>query len=51
MKELNVKCNLYFDMLSDNESRENAINRLLELLNENDIAINIHFAEVEDIEY
>ena len=49
MEELNVKCNLYFDMRS-NESQENAINRLLEFLSENDIAINIHSADVENFE-
>ena len=51
MKELIVNCNLYFDLLSDRESQDNAVSRLLELLNENDIACNVFTvvtAEIDD---
>lgn len=51
MKELIVNCNLYFDLLSDRESQDNAVSRLLELLNENDVACNIFSVKTAEIDY
>ncbi len=51
MKELVVNCCLYFDLLSDRESQDNAVSRLLELLNENDVACNIFSVKTAEIDY
>ena len=50
MKELIVNCNLYFDLLSVSESQDNAVSRLLDLLNENDIACNIFSVKTAEID-
>jgi hypothetical protein len=50
MKELVVSCSIYFD-LRHGESQDSAVSRLLELLNENDIACNVFnvvTAEIDD---
>lgn len=49
MKELAIKCTLYFDMYR-NESIDDAVERLQELLNENEIAAQFYEHEVRDVE-
>lgn len=48
MKEIAIKCTLYFDLLK-NESADDAIERLQETLNENEIAAQFYEHEVRDI--
>lgn len=50
MKELYVKCDLYVDLLSEAESKENALDRLIDFLNENNIAISINRSEIRNVE-
>ena len=50
MKELVVNCMLYFDMLQPNESADNAVDRLLDVLGDNDIAANFYHYEVREVE-
>ena len=48
MREIAVKCTLYFDLIHRKESAEEAMDRLLEILNENDIAAQIYESEIRD---
>ena len=48
-KELAIKCTLYLDLLK-NESVDDAVERLQELLNECDIAAQFYEHEVRSVE-
>ena len=48
-RELAIKCTLYFDMRS-NESVDDAVERLHELLNENEIAAQFYEHEIRSIQ-
>ena len=50
MKELAVQCTLYFDLLHANESAADAINRIMECLNENDISVQVYESEIREYE-
>ena len=49
MNELAIKCTLYFDLLR-NESVDDAVERLQELLNEIEVAAQFYEHEVRDVE-
>ena len=48
MKELAVNCTLYFDMIHPDESADDALDRLLNVLGDNDIAANVYKFEVSE---
>ena len=47
--ELNIHCNLYFKLNSDNETLEEAEERLIKILSENNIDFQFYEKEIQTI--
>ena len=45
-RELHIRCELFCDLESQSESKEHALTRILELLNQNGISMSINRAEI-----
>lgn len=45
-RELHIRCELFCDLESQSESKEHALKRILELLNQNGISMSINRAEI-----
>ena len=45
-KELCVKCELIFNLLNEDETKEEALERLVDLLNQNGVSIIINKSEI-----
>lgn len=50
IKELHVCCELFVDLQHSSESKEHALRRVVEILNENDISVSVNRSEIRNVE-
>lgn len=49
-KELHIKCELFCDLQSQEETKEHALERVLDVLNENGIFMSVNRSEIRAVE-